>query len=336
MTRRIEPVADPADGDEVDGPRGITLNLGAQPSDVDVHSSSAALVCMTPDPIDELVATEDAARLARQQGQEGEFLRPEMDVPTTSLNSAPDEIESDLVSDQQRLDGLVLETCAPFEQQMSATSKLDRISRCGKGLVEPHGQGLETPGDVSQLIEEHQAQTGSHAPFGSRGEQVRRLGRRKGQDGEARFRLPQASDKERSDRHGLDADRRATERRLVHAREHEPAARRLRIFRRGRGCLHAGLDLGLPDGRCGMVRPVFPADLSENKLAAGHTGPGMRICRRRSELGVGHWRRSVFNVFGLFAGRQRAGPLPGYAPAEFMEMRHQVCRSVRMHRDIHI
>src|SRR5258705_7683223 len=168
--RRVEPVARSADRDHVDRPAGILLDLGPQPTDVDVDGARAAGVGRTPDPRHELVAAEHAAGIAGERRQEGELLRAEMDLDVVPPNPTADQVELDVRCDRDMASRIRPEP-AWIDQEMRATGELDGIDGRRQGLVEPEGERVETSGDISGLVEEDEAEGRPLTPLGNGGEQ---------------------------------------------------------------------------------------------------------------------------------------------------------------------
>src|SRR5438094_98899 len=70
-----EDVADPADRVEKGRVRGVVLDLAAQPVDVHVNGARLARVVVAPYVLEQLVAREHLARMAKQEREQLEGLR---------------------------------------------------------------------------------------------------------------------------------------------------------------------------------------------------------------------------------------------------------------------
>src|SRR6187401_2910903 len=82
--RAPEHVADAADRMDERGVRWIGLDPAAQPMDVDVDRARLATVVVAPYVLEQLVAGEDLARVADQEGEQLECLRLDRDdLPVT-------------------------------------------------------------------------------------------------------------------------------------------------------------------------------------------------------------------------------------------------------------
>src|SRR4029078_8664841 len=81
---RIEPVADPAHGDQVRRLFGCVLDLRAQPADMDVDRSRVAVVTVAPRSIEQLAPGPGASRVAGQDGKQVGLLWAQMDESAVS------------------------------------------------------------------------------------------------------------------------------------------------------------------------------------------------------------------------------------------------------------
>ena len=61
------------DREDVPGIRRVRLDLRSQPPDVDVDEPAVAEVVVAPDPVEELLAAQDLARVGRQLTEQAEF-----------------------------------------------------------------------------------------------------------------------------------------------------------------------------------------------------------------------------------------------------------------------
>ena len=109
-------------------PRRILLDLGSQPADVDVDRALTAGVRGAPDPIEELAPAEHLAGMGGQHGQQGKFLRPEMNVLSLPSDSPPDEVEENAVGDPNRPVGFGPGSSA-VEEEVGPSRELGRVDR---------------------------------------------------------------------------------------------------------------------------------------------------------------------------------------------------------------
>ena len=100
--RAVQAVAEPPDGDEVDGPLGHGLDLRAEPADVDVDRPHPPVVIGSPDAVEELAPAVRASRMRGQQREQSELLRTQVDELVAPPQLVGHEVELEVVGDGQR------------------------------------------------------------------------------------------------------------------------------------------------------------------------------------------------------------------------------------------
>ena len=138
---RIEPVADAANGDQMRRLFGLGLDLRAQPADMDVDRPRVTVVTVAPRSVKELAPRPGATRVAGQDGEQIEFLGPQVDEPAVPPQLVREEIELAASSDREAPAGA---GPRPLVEQGEAGRELAGFDRARHCLIEAESQGLET------------------------------------------------------------------------------------------------------------------------------------------------------------------------------------------------
>ena len=138
---RIEPVADPANGHQVRRLFGFGLDLRAQPADMDVDRPRVAVVTVAPRSVEQLAPGPGASRVAGQDGEQIEFLGPQMDEPAVPPQLVREEIE---LAARGNREGPAGAGARPLVEQGEAGRELAGFDRARHRLIEAEPQGLET------------------------------------------------------------------------------------------------------------------------------------------------------------------------------------------------
>src|SRR4029077_12123546 len=91
-----EPVADAGHGEDVVRTRGLRLDLPAQVPDVDVDDARLDGVFVAPDGVEDLLAAQDLAGVAGQEGEQVELRVGQLDLVARLVDAALVDIDHEL------------------------------------------------------------------------------------------------------------------------------------------------------------------------------------------------------------------------------------------------
>ena len=107
---------------------------------MDVDRPRVTVVPMAPRAVEQLTPGPGASRVARQYGEQVEFLGPQVDEPAVPSQLVSEEIELAARGDR---DGPAGAGARPLIEQREAASELARLDRARHGVVEAEPQRLE-------------------------------------------------------------------------------------------------------------------------------------------------------------------------------------------------
>jgi hypothetical protein len=146
---RIQAIADASNGHEMDWTVGFGLDLGAQPTNVNVDRSRVADLVEAPDAIEQLAPRERSPRVGGEHRQELELLGSQVHRAAVAAQLVSDEIELEVSGD---LEGAVPRP-RTFLEQCGAIGQFLRVDRLRERFVVALPKRLEPSGGRGQRAE---------------------------------------------------------------------------------------------------------------------------------------------------------------------------------------